>query len=101
MAISQNNTDLRGSCTLLGQLADLVNDLIGGGLQPCGRIARVGDRGRGDTLALAVKTAHLESWRCREGVCRGRKVVVVEVLNKSFFVRLWSLKVEVLIVWVT
>ena len=60
MAISQDNTDLRGGSTLLSELADLVNDLLGGGLEPGRGGAGVGDgRGR-DALALGVKTAHFE-----------------------------------------
>lgn len=77
MAIPKDNTNLTGSCALLGQLADLVNDLIGGGLQPCGRSARVGDRGRGNTLSVAVKTAHLESW------CRGGFVEIEKSLSSD------------------
>lgn len=34
VGVTENNTDLRRSGTLLGQLADLVNDLLGSGLQP-------------------------------------------------------------------
>jgi len=44
--ISEDNTDLRWSCALLGEFADLVNNLLGGGLEPCGRSAGVWD-GRG------------------------------------------------------
>jgi len=32
--ISEDDTDLRWSSTLLRELADLVDDLLGGGLQP-------------------------------------------------------------------
>jgi len=34
VGVTEDNTDLRRSGTLLGQLADLVNDLLGSGLQP-------------------------------------------------------------------
>lgn len=60
MTITENDTDLRRCSPLLGQLADLVDDLIGGGLQPRRGVARVGDsRGR-NALALTVKTTHYE-----------------------------------------
>lgn len=50
--ISENNTNLRGSGTLLGELADLVDDLLGGCLEPGGRSTRVWEsRGR---YALSV-----------------------------------------------
>ena len=44
--ISEDNTDLRWSCALLSKLADLVDDLLRGGLEPCWGSSRVGD-GRG------------------------------------------------------
>ena len=59
MGVTQDNTDLGGSGTLLGQLADLVDDLLGGGLEPRGSRAGVGDGGGRNALALAVKTTHL------------------------------------------
>lgn len=60
VAIPEDNTDLRGSSTLPGQLADLVNDLVGSGLEPGRGGTRVGDsRGR-NALSLAVKTTHFE-----------------------------------------
>lgn len=49
---------LRGSGALLRELADLLDDLLGGGLEPRRRRARVRD-GRGRyTLSVAVKTTH-------------------------------------------
>jgi len=70
--VPEDNTDLRGSCTLLGELADLVDDLLGGGLEPGGRGARVGDGAGGYTLSVAVKTTH-------DGGCCGveRRLVVL------------------------
>lgn len=59
VGVTENDTDLRGSGTLPGELANLVDDLVGGGLQPRGGSARVGDRGGRNALALAVKSAHL------------------------------------------
>lgn len=56
VAVPENNTDLGGGGTLFGELADLVDDLIGGGLEPGRRAAGEGDGGGGNALALAVKT---------------------------------------------
>ena len=42
VGVTEDNTDLGRSGTLTGELADLVDDLLGGGLQPCRRSARVG-----------------------------------------------------------
>lgn len=59
MGVTQDNTDLRRSGTLLGELADLVDDLLGSGLHPRRSGARVGDGGGRNALALAVKSTHL------------------------------------------
>jgi len=40
MAVTENDTDLRWSGTLTSELGDLVDDLVGGGLQPCTATAR-------------------------------------------------------------
>ena len=45
VGVAQDDTDLRGSSTLLGELADLLDDLLGGGLEPRRGSARVGDGG--------------------------------------------------------
>lgn len=56
--ISEDDTDLRRGSTLLCELADLVDNLLGGGLQPRRRNARVWDsRGR-YAFSVAVKTTH-------------------------------------------
>lgn len=67
MGVTEDDTDLGRGSTLLGQLADLVNDLLGGGLEPRRGVAAVGDRRGGDTLSLGVKTAHFDGglWCCR------------------------------------
>lgn len=58
MRVTEDDTNLRRGRALPGEFADLLNDLLGGGLEPGRRVAGVGDgRGR-DTLALAVKTTH-------------------------------------------
>lgn len=41
---------------LLGELADLVSDLVGGGLEPCWGGSGVRNGRGGDTLSLGVKT---------------------------------------------
>ena len=43
--VTENDTDLRGGHALLGELADLVDDLLRGGLEPRRDGARVGDGG--------------------------------------------------------
>lgn len=43
VGVTQDDTDLGRGGTLLGQLADLVDDLVGGGLEPRGGAAAVGD----------------------------------------------------------
>ena len=58
MGITEDDTNLRGRGTLPGELADLVRDLVGRGLEPRRRVPRVRDRRRRDTLALAVKPTH-------------------------------------------
>ena len=58
VGITENDTNLRGSSTLPGQLANLVDNLVGVGLQPGGESARIGEsRGR-NALTLAVKSTH-------------------------------------------
>lgn len=57
--VSENDTNLRRSGTLSGELGDLLNDLVGGGLQPRRGSAGVGDRGGRNALSVAVKSTHL------------------------------------------
>lgn len=65
MGVTEDDTNLRGGSTLPGELADLLDDLVGGGLEPSGSSAGVGEsRGR-YALAVAVKSTHLvesSSW---------------------------------------
>ena len=58
VGVTENDTNLRRSGTLPGQLADLLDDLVGSGLEPRGSGARVGESGGRNALALAVKSAH-------------------------------------------
>ena len=59
VAVAKDNTNLRGSGTLTGELGDLLNNLLGGGLQPRRSGARVGESGGRNALSLAVKSTHL------------------------------------------
>lgn len=62
------------SSTLLRELADLVDDLVGGGLQPRRGVAGVRDRRGRYALSVGVKTAHFVGGKgCRE-VVEGRRV---------------------------
>jgi len=58
VAVTEDDTNLRWGGTLLRELADLVNDLVGSGLEPCWYGARVWNGAVGDTLSLGVKTTH-------------------------------------------
>merc|ERR1719278_2021828 len=60
MAVPEDDTNLGGSQSLLGQLVDLVLHLVGGQLQPLGHGASVGESRLGDTLPWSVHTTHLE-----------------------------------------
>lgn len=59
MGVTEHDTDLRRGSTLSGELADLLDDLLGSSLQPAWRCAGVGDGGGRNALALAVKSTHL------------------------------------------
>lgn len=58
VAVTEDNTNLRRGGTLLGQLADVVDNLVGGGLEPGRGSAGVGDGGGRNALALGVKATH-------------------------------------------
>ncbi len=62
VTIPQHNTNLRRGCTFPCKLADIVDDGLGGGLEPGGHGARIRDRGGADAFAFAVKTTHLCGW---------------------------------------
>jgi hypothetical protein len=59
VGVTEDDTNLRGGSTLPGELADLLDDLVGGGLEPGGSGARVGESGGRNALSLAVKSTHL------------------------------------------
>lgn len=58
MGVSEGNTDLGGGQTLAGELGDLLDDLLGGGLEPGGRSAAVGEGGGRNALSGSVHTTH-------------------------------------------
>lgn len=64
MAVSEDNTDLRWSGTLSGESADVLDDGLGGALEPGGHRSRVWDGRGADTLSFAVKTTHDDGCRC-------------------------------------
>lgn len=51
MGVAENDTDLGGSQTLAGQLADHIGDFIAAGLEPGGGTAAIGDGRARDTLS--------------------------------------------------
>lgn len=51
VGVTEDDANLRGGQTLLGKLADMVSDLLGGGLQPRGGSPLVGEDTLGDTLS--------------------------------------------------
>lgn len=85
MGVTEDNTNLRRGGTLPGELADLLDDLVGGGLEPRGGVARVGDgRGR-NALSVGVHATHLgglwkaamwEIWVLFSWALNRRRVVV-------------------------
>lgn len=56
--VTENDADLRRGSTLLGHLADQVDNLLRSGLQPRRRSTGVGNRRGRNALALRVKTTH-------------------------------------------
>lgn len=56
--VTEDDTDLGRGGTLTGELADLVDDLLGSGLEPCWGSARVWDGAGRYSLSVAVKTTH-------------------------------------------
>ena len=77
MRVTEDLANLRGSGTLLRELADLLNNLLGGGLQPSRGVARVGDGGGRYSLSVAVKTTHFVGWY------EGRWLVLEVEMRKS------------------
>ena len=61
--VSEDDTDLRGGETLLGELEDVLADLLRGRLEPSRRGSLVGKRRGGDTLSRCVHSNRNESNR--------------------------------------
>lgn len=57
--VTEDDADLRGGETLLGELADQIGHLGGGGLQPRGGSALEGLGGARDTLTRSMHTTHV------------------------------------------
>lgn len=74
MGVTENDTDLGRGGTLLRELADLLDDLVGRGLEPRRGGARVGNRRGRNTLSVAVKTTHFDDLR-NSTVSRDGRVV--------------------------
>ena len=66
--VTKDLTNLGGSGTLLCELANLLNNLLGSSLQPGGRVARVRDGGSRYSLSVAVKTTHFRGFVRGAGV---------------------------------
>jgi hypothetical protein len=60
VGVTENNTNLSRGETLLGILANHVNNLIGGGLDPRSRSATIGEGRRGNTLTRSVHATHFD-----------------------------------------
>lgn len=58
VAIAQDNTNLRRRSALSCELANVVDNRVWRGLEPCRHCSRVWDGGGTDTLSFAVKTTH-------------------------------------------
>lgn len=59
MGIPEDHSDLGGGETLLGELENLILDLITGHLHPLGNSTPVGQSRLGNTLARSVHATHL------------------------------------------
>ena len=93
MAVSEDDTDLRWSCTFSGEFADVVNDGIRGRLEPCWDLSRVWDGGGADTLSFAVKTTHGDGCVLSTGILVDLrdscgKMVVRKIIGEHMIARL-------------
>jgi hypothetical protein len=64
--ITKNNTNLRGSKTLLGVLTDHVNNFFRGSLNPRRRSAAIREGTARDTLTRSVHTTHIDEIKLKE-----------------------------------
>ena len=60
MTVPENDTDLRRGQSLLGQLEDLVLDIVRGQLEPIGDRSAIWQGGLGNTLSRCVHATHGE-----------------------------------------
>jgi len=58
VAVTKSDTDLRRLCALLGQLNDLINEVVGGNLHPAWWRLSVREASASDTLAGGVHSSH-------------------------------------------
>ena len=65
VGVAEDDADLGGGEALLGELANMLLDLLGADLEPRGGSALVGAGGLGDALSGCVKTAHAVGFRNR------------------------------------
>lgn len=91
VAIPQHNTNLRRRSTLLGELADLVDDLVGGDLEPGRGGTRVRDRRAGDTLSVTVHATHVCGFVESFVVCLGARVGLLSMGGLRSLVVVWGL----------
>jgi hypothetical protein len=78
VGVTQDDANLRRGSTLTGELGDLVNDLLGSGLQPGRGSTRVRNGGGRNALSLAVKTTHFD------GLVGGLSAAAIAVGGRSW-----------------
>ena len=74
LRVTELNTDLRGGHTLTGELDNLLDNLLGGGLEPRGGSAAVGQSRSGDTLSLGWSGAEWRKSRVVSVMAASREV---------------------------
>jgi hypothetical protein len=67
VGVTEHDTDLGRSGTLLGQLADLIDNLLRSGLEPCWGSAGVRDRRGRYAFSVGVKSSHFGGCVVDEG----------------------------------
>ena len=75
--VTEDNTDLRGGQTLLGERADLLDSLIGGGASPGRSSTLPGQSTSGDSLSVAVDTTHTVFY------CYSRQIQTVSTIDRQ------------------
>ena len=83
VGVTENDTNLRRSGTLTGELADLVDDLLGGGLQPRWGSAGVGESAGRYALSVTVKATHFGCGGELSGLKLGGLVVMSSFVSNS------------------